>query len=216
MRPSFRVGRNLAVTAALFVFLAAHAESATPTATSSPNPMEEIIHPKDETLDPRTRFHDFLRAAQNIQWEAEDKWVAQERAFGEDLRKSMRELDVKLAEDVATSDLEWRKAQQDAAERRRAAEAEARQKTRIHREQFELELMRFERARERDLKAFLASVENQFDSLKNEEHGKKMDHALASSLSRAKEGARAASEELKKELRSWQERLKKLKASSAE
>lgn len=145
----------------------------------------------EEGLDLKKRFHEFAREAFRKRWELEDRWVTEDRAFIDELRRTIRDSDAKARDEVASS-LDWKRARKEAKERRRTLLADVKQRIKVKREQLELDLMRFQQEREKELREFMEKLEADLATYSKDK-----------AFQRARDDFRQAREELRNELKRW-------------
>ncbi len=145
----------------------------------------------EEGLDLKKRFHEFAREAFRLRWELEDKWVNADRTFLDELRKTIRDADTK-ARDEVLGGIDWKRARREAKDRRRVLLADIKQRIKVKREQLELELMRFQQDREKELKEFMEKLELDLATYSKDK-----------AFQRARDDFRNAREELRNELKRW-------------
>jgi hypothetical protein len=149
--------------------------------------------------DIKARYVEFSLLLRRRLWDFEDEWVAKEQGFQLELRKSVREA-IERATKSLTDSPDWKRARTQARDAVRSMEAELRQKTRVHREELELELLRFFRDREGEVKTFAQSLDDDLKQFKG-----------SKGYQNAQQDAREIKEELLTEIRRWHGKIKDLK-----
>ena len=147
----------------------------------------------------RAKFVDFNKQEDQKRWLIEDQITLKERAFQDELTRSLRAAELANQDQVLNAS-DWKQAKRDYRDKTRNQNHELRQKIRVHREQFELEWLAIQRAQEKDMKDFLEPMENEFK--KNRSNP---------AYEKASSDFDAGKDELKDEYSKWKERVKEMK-----
>ena len=147
----------------------------------------------------RAKFVDFNKQEDQKRWLIEDQITLKERAFQDELTRSLRAAELANQDQVLNAS-DWKQAKRDYRDKTRNQNQELRQKIRVHREQFELEWLAIQRAQEKDMKDFLEPMENEFK--KNRSNP---------AYEKASSDFDAGKDELKDEYSKWKERVKEMK-----
>jgi hypothetical protein len=147
----------------------------------------------------RAKFVDFNKQEDQKRWLIEDQITLKERAFQDELTRSMRAADL-TNQDQILSAPNWQQAKRDYRDKNRNFNSELRQKIRVHRDQYELEFLTIQRAQEKDMKDFLEPMEDEF----------KKNHSNAA-YEKARSDFDTGKEELRDDYQRWKERVKDMK-----
>ena len=155
----------------------------------------------DAILDLRQKIVDFSTAQAKKRWAVEDRMIQRERQFQDGLREEYREVALKGLRHIKDG-ANWKAAKRAYNERMRAETALLRQKTRVHRDEFDLTLLATSNELEREIREFLAPLEQRFRENRDE------------AFRKAQDDFEDSREELREGFRDWKERAKQLKTAS--
>jgi hypothetical protein len=147
----------------------------------------------------RAKFVDFNKQEDQKRWLIEDQITLKERAFQDELTRSMRAGELNNQDQILSAP-NWQQAKRDYRDKNRNFNSELRQKIRVHRDQYELGFLAIQRAQEKDMKDFLEPMEDEF----------KKNHSNAA-YEKARSDFDTGKEELRDEYQRWKERVKDMK-----
>ena len=147
----------------------------------------------------RAKFVDFNKQEDQKRWLIEDQITMKERAFQDELTRSMRATEL-TNQDQILSAPNWQQAKRDYRDKTRNFNSELRQKIRVHRDQYDLDFLAIQRAQEKDMKDFLGPMEDEFKNNRNN-----------AAYEKARSDFDTGKEELRDEYQRWKDRVKDMR-----
>jgi hypothetical protein len=161
-----------------------------------------VIAHADEGLDLRDKITEYSKSANLKRWQIEDKLTSRERSFQDGIMQEYRETVTKGLDQIEKAP-NWKQALRTYRDQMRSEISELRQKVRVHREEFQLTFLATSNEMDKDLKDFLAPLEESFRKNKSDAYQK------------AENDFQSSRDDLREDLRNWKDRIKDLRTQDS-